>query len=126
MGKSGGLFEHGFELDEQFFPDFLMSHFTAFEDHADIDLVAISKEFDGFFGFGAKIVLSDGDVELNLFEFSGFGILSSLALCFLLLEAVFAVIEDFADRWVCLRRDAEEIESIGCGDFVCLARRHFA
>ena len=123
---SSALFDDGTESHEQFLADLLMGHFAAFEDDADIHLVSIAEEFDGFLGFGAQIVLANGNVELDLFELGSLGILPSLSLGLLLLEAVFAVIEDLADRRIRLGSDAEEIESIGCGDLIGLAGRHFA
>ena len=101
-----------------------MGHFAAFEDDADVDFVSVFDELFGFLGLGLDVVLPNGDVELDFLELGLLRVLLEFAILLLLLETVFAVVEDLADGRVGVRGDAEQVEVISGGEGVGLAGTH--
>ena len=77
-------------------------------------------------GFRGHVVFADRDMQLDFIELGSFGIALLHSFGFLLFVAVLSVVEDFADRWVCIRCHAEEVEVVAGGQFVGGARAHLA
>ncbi len=107
------------------FSKVLVSHLTAAEDDAYLNLVSILDEASGVSSFGVQVMHADLRGKLHLLKLGGLLVLPCFFGGFLLLEFEFAVIEDLADWRFALWSDAIEVQSVFHGKFIGGSGRHF-
>lgn len=116
----GTVFRAG--LDEPFYhlvTTVLMSHLTSLEPEADTHFVSFGKELLRTADLGIEVVSLDPAGQLHLLDFHGLLLLAVLFFFLITLVAIFAVIEDAADRRLRLGCDEHQIQPLIVCEFFC-------
>ena len=106
MAHGGEVF---FDPHDHGHAEFLVRHLAATELQLHLELVALVEELLGVAQLGQIIVAVDVDAEFDLFDFAGVGFLFLLLLGQFV--AVFAEVDDAANRRVGIGRDFDKIEA---------------
>jgi len=98
-----------------------MGHLAAAEAQRHLDLVAFLEEPLHGAHLHLVVVVVDHRAEFDLLDLDDLLLLARFGLLFLLLESVFAVVQDLADRRYGVGRDFDQIEAglQGLGQGVC-------
>ena len=85
-----------------------VSHFTAAENHGNLDFIFVLEEADCLSDFGADIVLAGFGAESNFF---GFGLVGTLPGLFAFFVFVLAEVHDAANGWLFVGCNLDQIQT---------------
>lgn len=101
----------GFDLGRQLVAEFLVCHLTTTELKLNADLVTFGEEVFCMDDLDQVIVRIDADTELQFLQLATLLVLVGLLLVLFLDILVFAVIHDFADRWLCIGCNFDKVKT---------------
>ena len=109
----GSVFGDGIpELIQNILTELLMAHFTTAEAQYYLDLIAVPQKSDGVLHLGLEIVGLDTAGKLNFLDLDHVLFLLCFFFSLLLLETVFAEVDDLAYRGLCVGRNKHQVKSL--------------
>ena len=111
---------------DNFHAQFLVGILTPAVLEGNLDLVAFGEKFANMAQLGLQVVLIHAGVELDFLDLlPDLGLARLLPLDALLI-AELAEVHDFADWWICIGGDLDQVEPLCICGALCITRRHDA